>query len=114
MMSEIPTGEDERFHELLKGVRMRYLNHGERMHMVEFLLDEGSVIPLHSHPYEQSGYLISGLLRMACDGEVREIGPGGSWSIPENVEHGVDVLQDAHLVELFSPPREDYLPERWV
>jgi quercetin dioxygenase-like cupin family protein len=38
--------------------------------------------------------------------------PGDSWSIPENIEHEVKILEDSIVLELFSPIREDYLPEK--
>lgn len=44
----------------LAGIRMKTLAHGEKTHMVEFRLEKGSVVPPHSHPHEQTGYLVSG------------------------------------------------------
>jgi quercetin dioxygenase-like cupin family protein len=35
---------------------------------------------------------------------------GDSWSIPENVEHEVEILEDSVVIELFSPIRKDCLP----
>ncbi len=44
-----------------------------------------------------------------ADREQEYFGPGGSWVIPGDVEHGVEVMEDALVIEVFSPVREDYL-----
>jgi quercetin dioxygenase-like cupin family protein len=96
---------------LIKGVRMRPLVYEQKMIMCEFLLEHDHLLPLHNHPYEQTGYLISGKLRFHIGDEWYDTAPGDSWCIPENVFHEVFVEEDAHLVELFSPIRPDYLPQ---
>jgi quercetin dioxygenase-like cupin family protein len=55
--------------------------------------------------------LISGEVIFRIGEEVYETHPGDSWCIPENVPHSVDILEDAHVIELFSPPRPDYMPQ---
>jgi quercetin dioxygenase-like cupin family protein len=94
----------------LKGIKYKTLTFGERTCLSEFSLKKGSVIPSHSHPHEQTGYVISGCLLFTIAGERFEGRPGDSWNIPSNVEHDIDVLEDTVVIEVFSPPREDYLP----
>jgi quercetin dioxygenase-like cupin family protein len=94
---------------MLGGIRMKTINSGERMLMAEFLLAGGSVLPEHSHPHEQSGYLVSGRMRFHMEGKSYELGPGDNWSVPANVRHQVDVLEDCVVVEVFAPVREEYL-----
>ena len=94
---------------VIDGVKFISLVHGEKTHLTEFRLEKGSKIPQHSHPQEQTGYLVSGKLTFTIAGESIEAGPGDGWNIPGNVEHGVVVLDDALVIEVFSPPREDYL-----
>jgi len=97
------------FRDLIPGVRMRPLVHEEKTLLCEFRLDAGYSIPLHQHPYEQSGYLISGKLKFFIGDECFDAGPGDSWCVPENTGHRVTILEDSHLVEIFSPIRPDYL-----
>jgi quercetin dioxygenase-like cupin family protein len=97
------------FHEMLPGVRMKTLVHGERTLLGEFRLDAGFEVPAHCHPYEQTGYLVSGRLRFTVAGERFDAVPGSSWSIAADVEHAAEVLEDAVVIEVFSPVREDYL-----
>lgn len=94
----------------LDGVKYKTLTFGERTSLSEFSLDKGSVIPKHSHPHEQTGYVISGRMLFTIADEQFEAGPGDSWNIPGNVEHDVEVLEDTVVIEVFSPAREDYLP----
>lgn len=94
----------------LEGIRMKTLAYGERTLMAEFLLEAGHVLPEHSHPYEQTGYLVSGHIRLHIGTESCDISAGDAWCIPMNVPHGADVIEDSVAVEVFSPVREDYLP----
>ena len=93
-----------------EGVRFKSLACGTKTHLTEFRLSKRAIIPKHSHPHEQTGYLVSGRMKFTVDdGEfIAEAGDG--WSIAGNTEHGVDVLEDCVVVEVFSPPRKDYLP----
>jgi quercetin dioxygenase-like cupin family protein len=94
----------------LKGIEYKTLTHGERTSLSLFSLEKGSIIPKHKHPHEQTGYVISGRMIFAIGDERFEAEPGDSWNIPGNVEHDVEVLEDTVVIEVFSPPREDYLP----
>ena len=96
---------------LIEGINIVSLVHGERTLMAKFSLAAGSNLPLHSHPHEQTGYLLSGRMRFTIDGSVFEAEPGDSWTIAGDVVHGAEVVEDALVIEVFSPVREDYLPE---
>jgi quercetin dioxygenase-like cupin family protein len=92
------------------GVRQKTLVYGSRTMMVEFLLAKESRLPLHSHPHEQIGYLVSGAMALTIDGERHEVRPGDSWCIPGGTEHGAEAHEETVAVEVFSPLREDYIP----
>jgi quercetin dioxygenase-like cupin family protein len=68
------------------------------------------VIPLHQHPQEQTGYLLSGHVVFTIAGVQHDLRAGDSWMIPGGVEHGVRVPEDSVVIEVFSPVRDDYLP----
>lgn len=95
--------------EVLPGIRRRTLAWGERTLMAAFRLEAGAALPAHDHPHEQTGYLVSGRLRMTVGGDVRELGPGDAWLIPGHTVHAAEALENALAIEVFSPPREDYL-----
>jgi len=95
--------------EILAGIKIKTLCHGESMLMSEFLLQKDAALPEHSHPYEQTGYLVKGNIRLIVGDDIREIVPGDSWSIPKDLKHKAEILTDSVAIEIFSPAREDYL-----
>lgn len=90
---------------------MRPLAFEKRSNLCEFKLSKGYRLPAHSHPFEQTGTLISGKLNFRIADKWNLAEPGDSWSIPENVEHEVEIIEDSVVLEVFSPLRPDYLPE---
>jgi quercetin dioxygenase-like cupin family protein len=94
--------------EMLPGVVRRTLTEGERMMLVEVTLAQGAVVPPHTHPHEQIGYLASGRLLFEVGDERRELAAGDSWLVPSNVPHGVTALESSVAIDVFSPPREEY------
>ena len=92
------------------GIEQKTLVHGDQTLMVEFRLQKGAVLPRHSHPHEQTGYLVKGRLRLTIGPDVHEVLPGDSWCIPGNVLHSAEIIEESAAVEVFSPVREDYLP----
>jgi quercetin dioxygenase-like cupin family protein len=119
LYNAIEQGEEERFMvskrsdgnivAMKPGIQRQQLVYGERTHLVRFFLDGGAVIPVHAHAQEQTGYLLSGVMVMTIDGEDHRLEPGDSWSLPGDLPHGVKVLEDAEVLEVFSPPRQDYM-----
>ena len=97
------------FRQVLEGVGQKTLVHGEKTLMVEFRLQKGAVLPLHSHPHEQAGYLVKGRIRMTIGPDVHEVMPGDSWCIPGDLLHCAEIVEESVAVEVFSPVREDYL-----
>jgi quercetin dioxygenase-like cupin family protein len=101
----------EGFLPALPGIERKTLVYGERTLSTEYRMKAGSELPAHSHPHEQTGYLVSGHIRLTIGDEQFDVTPGGSWCIPGNVVHKADILEDALAIEIFSPVREDYLPQ---
>lgn len=94
----------------LPGIERKTLVYGEHTLMTEFRMRKGSTLPAHAHPQEQTGYLVSGRVRLTIGRRSDEVRPGDSWSIPGGTKHGAAILEDAVAIEVFSPVREDYLP----
>jgi quercetin dioxygenase-like cupin family protein len=102
--------DDSGFRQVLDGVELKTLTHGERTLLAQFRLAEGAVVPEHQHPQEQTGYLVSGRLRFTVGDASFVAEPGDSWCLPADTAHGAEALEDTVVVEVFSPVREDYLP----
>jgi quercetin dioxygenase-like cupin family protein len=95
--------------QMFPGVHRRTLTSGERTTLVEVSLAAGSVVPSHTHSHEQIGYVARGRVRFEIDGEVRELAGGDSYLIPGNAPHEVTALEDSVCIDIFSPPRTEYL-----
>ena len=98
------------YKQALEGIRQKTLVYGDKTLMVEFLLQKGAALPRHTHPHEQIGYLVKGRIRLTIGDDVQDLAPGDSWCIPGGVLHGAEIVEDAVAVEVFSPVREEYLP----
>ncbi|AKL94875.1 cupin 2 domain-containing protein [Clostridium aceticum] len=96
----------------LKDTEQKTLVYGDKTLMVEFKFKKGSVLPKHSHPYEQTGYLISGHMILSIDGKTYDVHPGDSWCILDGLQHSAEAIEDTIAVEVFAPVREDYLPQK--
>ena len=103
-------GKDHGWVEMLEGVERMTLAHGERTLLGAFRLAAGATIPMHQHPQEQTGYMVTGRMDFTIGGEVFTAESGDGWCISPDVEHGVEVMEDALVIEVFSPRREDYMP----
>ena len=97
------------YREIAEGILMKPLVHGEKTLLIETNIKKGSAHNLHSHPHEQTGYLVSGRLMMTIGDEKLEVEPGDSWCVPGGVEHSGEILEDSVVIEVFSPVREEYL-----
>ena len=90
----------------------RRLVWGERMMIAQVLLDKGSVVPKYAHENEQITYILDGALRfwIGEDGEEEIVVRAGEvLYIPSNVPHKAEALEDTLDVDVFSPPRQDWL-----
>ena len=99
---------DNHFQVMTDGIQIKTLVLGEATLLAEFKLSKNALVPWHSHPYEQTGYLVSGNILLHIDKEKYEMKKGDSWCIPKNIPHQAEVLEDSIALEIFSPPREDY------
>jgi quercetin dioxygenase-like cupin family protein len=82
---------------------------GERITLAVVELAPNAVVPEHRHPAEQLGMVISGSVRFDLDGEVRDLGPGGTWRILSDRPHEVTAgPEGAVVIDVFNPVREDW------
>ena len=82
---------------------------GDRMMIAQLVLNKGCVVPEHSHENEQITYILSGALKFNLSGKEVIVREGEVLVIPSNVVHGAVALEDTLDVDIFSPPRQDWL-----
>lgn len=115
-MTAKPTYHLHRWNEIaeepLKGTITRRLVSGERMMIAQVVLKKGDFVPRHFHHNEQLTYILSGALHFHL-GENGEdeltVRAGEVLVIPSNLPHSALALEDTLDVDVFSPPREDWL-----
>jgi quercetin dioxygenase-like cupin family protein len=97
--------------QVIDGIERRIIN-GDRMMLSHVYLRKGAVVPQHSHENEQFTYILEGVLRfwIGEDGaDVVDVHAGEVLHIPSNVPHKAEALEDTLDVDVFSPPRQDWL-----
>jgi len=94
--------------EIAPGVHIRTF-WGNEMLLSTADLDANAIVPIHSHPHEQAGVVISGRIELTIGGETHWLKPGDTYIIPGGVEHGAMTGDaPARVLDIFSPVRDDY------
>ncbi len=91
------------------GVDFVLLSHGAELMVAKMLYKKEDNVPFHKHPNEQSGYVISGSYRIVFGVYDQIIGPGDTYTIHRDVEHRIEIIDPGEVLDIFSPPRKDYL-----
>ena len=90
----------------------RRLVTGDRMMLAHVYLAKGALVPKHAHENEQLTYILEGHLRFRLgeDGsEVVDVRAGEVLHLPSNLPHEAEALEDTLDVDVFTPPRQDWL-----
>jgi len=95
----------ERVNDLLE----RRLICGSRMMLAHVYLKKGCLVPLHQHENEQLTYILEGALQFELEGRTVTVRKGEVLVIPSNVPHRAVALEDTLDLDIFAPPRADWL-----
>ena len=82
---------------------------GNKIMLARVLLKKGAHVPQHSHHNEQVTYILEGALKFAIDGKEIVVRAGEVLCIPSNMPHEAWALEETVDVDVFDPPREDWL-----
>jgi quercetin dioxygenase-like cupin family protein len=85
---------------------------GERAMVAHVYLKKGAIVPTHSHDNEQLTYVLDGALRLWLgenEEQVVDVRSGEILHIPSNLPHRAEALEETLDVDIFSPPRQDWL-----
>ena len=86
----------------------QYLS-GEQAMVARIMLKQGCFVPEHSHHNEQISLILTGALEFVIAGETRVVRAGEILVIPGHVPHSARALEDTENVDLFAPPRQDWI-----
>jgi len=100
--------------EALKPDLARRLITGERMMIAHVYLEKGCIVPKHEHENEQLTYILEGALRFWLgddESEVVDVAAGEVLNIPSGLPHKAEALETTLDVDVFAPPRQDWLDQ---
>ena len=97
--------------EQLKPDLQRRLISAERVMLAHVYLEKGCVVPMHSHENEQLTYILEGLLRFTLgdESEIVDVAAGEVLHLPSLLPHQAEALETTLDVDIFCPPRQDWL-----
>ncbi len=87
----------------------RQFAHGDQAMLARVMLQKGGFVPEHSHPNEQITYIVSGALEFTIAGASHVVRAGEILVIPANLPHSALALEDTEDLDLFAPPRQDWI-----
>ena len=82
---------------------------GDQAMLARIVLKKGCLVPTHQHPNEQIAYILSGALEFNVAGTIHVVRAGEVLVIPGNVPHSALALEDTVDLDLFAPPRQDWI-----
>ena len=100
---------DESKQREFRGVAFDVLATGEKSMVTKMNYKNSDKVPAHSHPNEQCGYIISGEYFIHYGQEKGLLKQGDSYCVPSNVEHSWEVISGGEVIDVFTPPRVEYL-----
>lgn len=103
---------DDMPREALSPLLGRRMITGERLMLTHVYMEQGLVVPKHSHDNEQLTYVLEGTLRFWLgddESQVVDVSAGEVLHIPPNLPHRAEALEATLDVDIFSPPRQDWL-----
>ena len=96
--------------EMLPGIYRTTMSYNEMIMLCHFQFKKGAKIQLHNHDAAQTGYVLSGEMKLfKGDGSSFIADPGSGWVFNSNEPHGAEALEDSEVVECFSPMRPEYI-----
>jgi quercetin dioxygenase-like cupin family protein len=82
---------------------------GQDVMLARVLLKKGCIVPEHSHYNEQITYILEGALKFWIEGKIIVVNAGEVLTIPPHVPHKAEALEDTVDLDVFNPPREDWI-----
>jgi quercetin dioxygenase-like cupin family protein len=93
----------------LNPLLQRHFIVGHEIMLARVLLKKGCVVPEHSHHNEQITYILEGALKFWIDGKEIVVNAGEVLTIPPNMPHKAEAMEDTVDLDVFHPPRADWI-----
>jgi len=107
-MEVIKAGGGQKLY-VFKDVKSEIIFSSGRMMFLLVDMKPGQIIPEHRHPHEQMGICLKGKAEFISGEDKFPVETGTFYWIKPNEPHSVKVIEESTFLDVFSPPREDYL-----
>lgn len=97
--------------DLGNGIQRKMLGYDDKIMLVKVKFDAGAVGAMHEHFHSQVTYVESGVFDMTIGDETKRITTGDAYYVLPHVLHGITCIEPGVLLDVFSPLREDFLPQ---
>lgn len=84
-------------------------SYNDKLFLAEHRMEKGWVGVRHSHPHDQLVYVVAGHLKVTCGDQTFEVRSGDSFVVRGGIEHQASALEASHVLDVFTPCRQDYL-----
>ena len=95
--------------EAAPGIRRKVLCHDDAVMLVRFAFEAGAAGAAHRHPHRQVSVIESGSFDVTIDGATQRLAAGDSYLVAPDLLHGATCIEAGVIVDVFSPPRADFL-----
>lgn len=109
--AELHSWEDIQLEQLNPDLGRKMIT-GQNVMLTQIFLKKGCIVPKHSHHNEQVTYVVEGALKFLLGENQDEeviVRAGEVLLIPSNLPHSAEALEDTFDIDIFDPPREDWL-----
>ena len=96
-----------------EGVTRKIMSYDGRVMLVKVGFEKGAVGTLHQHYHTQISYVASGKFEVEIDGQKQILNKGDVFYVTPDLIHGVVCLEEGVLIDVFSPMRQDFLPDNY-
>lgn len=103
-------GETE-WEQVSVGIQRKMMGYDGKIMLVKVKFEAGCIGDLHKHYHSQVAYVESGEFELTIGDKVQTLRGGDSYYVPPHVLHGCVCIKPGVLIDVFSPAREDFLPE---
>ena len=105
-------GKDEPAVSVDEGITRQLLGYDDSMLVARVEFENDAVGYTHRHPHSQVAYVESGVFDFTVGSDTSRLVAGDCAYIPPNVDHGAQCIEAGVLLDIFSPIREDFIPEQ--
>ena len=93
------------------GMKRKIMSYDGRLMLVKVAFEKGAIGVLHQHHHTQISYVVSGQFEVEVEGKKQVLNQGDVFYIAPHLIHGAVCLAEGMLIDMFSPMREDFVPE---